>query len=525
MTGPRVQAALSAISSADAGKARKKIAVLGGGLAGLVASYELAQLGHDVEIFEASARLGGRAWTHRFGNGEYHELGAMRVPESHEFTRHYVLEVCGLELRTFVNHHDRKERSYFIRGIYTSHEEAPARLFPAFKLSDRERELCAGPGGALNLLYALGGAVDAVRENPADIAAIFLRGPMTPRVAELEKQSLGEFLRDSLDTSEALELVGAITGLEAWWHKAVTMFIRDDLNGANKLHEIVGGTDCLPRKLADLLEKKVRFHLNSPVRAIHNRRDEVQLVIQQDKELVRIDADFVICTLPFSVMRRFPVTGISSAKAASIRKLSYASSAKVLVACKDRFWEGGGVVGGGSQSDQINRQIYYPSDRAIPEPVVEVGHVKTVAAQYRAREKTADGVARLKEDGPSPGVLVGSYAWGADARRLGALSPDQRVSTVVRCVADIHPEILEDGMVEDGVAMVWDTYEWSGAAFSFLEPGDLEHYYPAARRPEGNLHFAGEHCSLDQGWMQGAIESSLEAVLQVVSSVAGAGDA
>ncbi|WP_248447014.1 flavin monoamine oxidase family protein [Sinorhizobium meliloti] len=521
MTGARVQAILSAIAAADAGKARKRVTILGGGLAGLVAAYELSQLGHRVELFEASDRFGGRAWTHRFANGEYHELGAMRVPESHEFTRHYVLEVCGLALRPFINHHDREERFYYVRGIRTSHKEAPLRLFGAFKLSERERELCIRPGGALNLLYALAQVIDDVRNNPADLAAIFLRGPMTTRVAELEKQTLGEFLRASLDTSEALELIGAITGLEVWWHKAITMFIRDDLNGADELHEIVGGTDKLPHKLVELIAKQVRIHKNSPIRAIHNQRDKVQLVIEQAGSLVRLDAEAVICTLPFSVLRRIPVTGISPAKAASIRKLSYASAAKVLLSCKDRFWEAAGVTGGGSQSDQISRQIYYPSDRAPQEPVKEVSDLKTVVAQYQKRETTK----KVDQYGPKPGVLVGCYSWGADARRLGALEPDERVSAVVKCVGDIHPEVLEDGVVESGVAMVWDTYQWAAAAFSFLEPGDLESYFLAGQRAEGLLHFAGEHCSLDQGWMQGAIESSLEAVRQVVSLWAGSGHA
>src|SRR5690242_6488692 len=65
----------------------RKVYVLGAGIAGLVAAYELHKRGHDVTVFEGSGRIGGRIWTHRFGpeeDGVYGELGAMRVPQSHD---------------------------------------------------------------------------------------------------------------------------------------------------------------------------------------------------------------------------------------------------------------------------------------------------------------------------------------------------------------------------------------------------------------------------------------------------------
>ncbi|MGF1676131.1 MAG: flavin monoamine oxidase family protein, partial [Rivularia sp. (in: cyanobacteria)] len=71
----------------------KKITILGAGIAGLVAAYELERLGHEVDIIEGSPRVGGRVWTHRFGtenDAPYAELGAMRIPSSHHHTLHYV---------------------------------------------------------------------------------------------------------------------------------------------------------------------------------------------------------------------------------------------------------------------------------------------------------------------------------------------------------------------------------------------------------------------------------------------------
>src|SRR5205807_9892070 len=53
---------------------RKRVCVIGGGVAGLVAALELAKVGHHVSLFEASNRFGGRIWTHYFADGNYGEL-------------------------------------------------------------------------------------------------------------------------------------------------------------------------------------------------------------------------------------------------------------------------------------------------------------------------------------------------------------------------------------------------------------------------------------------------------------------
>jgi monoamine oxidase len=70
----------------------KKVVILGAGMAGLVAGYELTQLGHDVTILEARMRPGGRVHTLRepFSDGLYAEAGAARIPDNHDLTLKYV---------------------------------------------------------------------------------------------------------------------------------------------------------------------------------------------------------------------------------------------------------------------------------------------------------------------------------------------------------------------------------------------------------------------------------------------------
>src|ERR1041385_4197813 len=72
----------------------KNVLILGAGMAGLVAGYELTKVGHDVTILEARTRPGGRVHTLRepFLDGLYAEAGAARIPENHDLTLNYVKE-------------------------------------------------------------------------------------------------------------------------------------------------------------------------------------------------------------------------------------------------------------------------------------------------------------------------------------------------------------------------------------------------------------------------------------------------
>lgn len=513
---------LARIDAADAGKERKNITILGAGMAGLVAAYELVEHGHRVRVIEASSRVGGRVMTHRFSNDAYHELGAMRIPIKHIYTRHYAQDVCGLKLRPFINHHNRAERFYSIRGIVTPHSEAFHRLLPSFRLSNREMEWVTKAGTLLALFTPLDEAKHEVLASPEDLAALFGKGPMTPRIADYEKLSLGEFLRQQLDTEDAVTLLGSITALESWWDKAFTMLLREEVSldgGGGALHEIVGGMDTLPSELFKLIGDRAEFQFQTRVREIHARSDHVQLVTckKSDSASRRIDADYVICTLPFGVMRGLTTSGFSEEKRAAIRNLTYASSTKVLLHCKTRFWEAGGVVGGGSQLDSIIRQIYYPSAEAPVATGRQLVKFEGVTLSATLDTSKADTKAR-SSTGAQDGALVGSYCWGADARRLGAMDCETRAKVVQRCVSEIHPEILAPGMMIGHKSMFWDENKLAKGAFAFLRPRDFELHFRGARRTEGRLYFAGEHCSVDYAFIQGAVTSGLDAVYEILST-------
>ncbi|MDJ0697420.1 NAD(P)/FAD-dependent oxidoreductase [Mastigocoleus sp. MO_188.B34] len=524
-----IESKLHEIDSIDYGKPRKRIVILGAGMAGLVSAYELSKLGHEVTIYEASNRVGGRVWTKRFADGQYHEFGAMRIPEAHDHTRYYAKEICKLDFRRFVNDHDEDDAFYYIKGIKSQHKKALEELIPKLNLTLGEKEIVKRAiANDENLLVLLGtpfaSLLEEIKSKSEDLEALFAKGPITSRIQELDQLSLGDFLRRFVNSQDALDLIGAITALEVWWDKAVTMFLRDEIsqepresNQTGILDEIVGGLDLLPTTLASKLPENVNINYGREVISLEKQQEKIQVVLRNTKDksdIQSIDCDYVICTIPFAVLRRIKLIGLSEAKNRAIRNLSYASSIKVLLHCRERFWESKyKIIGGGSQTDLINRSIYYPSDNFRPTTVRKMSKTKGLHTSFvRYDREVLD-----KDVSKGPGVLLGSYSWGADARRLGTLPHKKREEVVKNTIANFHPEIMEKGMVDDSASIFWDEYDWAGGAFCFMNPGDFIRYYEDTIAPEGKLFFAGEHCSLDQGWIQGAIISALRTIKDIVS--------
>jgi monoamine oxidase len=336
---------------------------------------------------------------------------------------------------------------------------------------------------------------------------------------------LGEFLRARAGEG-AKELIGSCTGLDSFFDRAITMFLREEIEmkrfpaprdgEQERLSEIVGGMDLLPKRLGKTIHDCIE--LNAEVIGIRSQNDgKVAVTISRgDQETVTKTCDVVLCTLPFSILWKIDISPpFSPEKMYAIRNLSYASSTKVLLHCSTRFWEtNGGIYGGASQSDQLIRATYYPSDNAIYSgPPGLLQQYGTLYSGFAPNKYTARDSAVSK----NPGVLLGSYAWGQDARRLGAMAPTERARTVIRMVSRFHPEIARPGIVDGHASMFWDAYKWSAGAFSFLQPGEHGTIYQSAIRPEGNVHFAGEHCSLQQAWIQGALVSALRAVEEIVA--------
>lgn len=464
-----------------------KVIIAGAGLAGLCAAYELEKRGHECVILEADgSHVGGRVRTLRLQDGLYGEAGAMRVPESHHITRHYLKEL-GVALRPFV--YTNSNAYCYLRGQRARLKELDV-LKARFGLTEREKKMSPADmwkTSVENRLHQLS------KEEKADLLAARLT---TAACQKLDRLSLRQLLEADGFSEEAIEFAAVLWGQEALLDSAATEHLREELENVWNLtfDEIVGGTDRFATAFAAKLRAKPR-HGCEIIRLEQSADGKHAAAVFRNRTNggaeEREEGDFLICTLPCPVLGRIETPGFSGDKMRSVRQLVYDSSTKVLAVTKRRFWEtDDGIYGGGTFTDLPTATTYYPANNAQAKD-------PAVAAQ--------------------PAVLLASYSWGQQARRLGMLEPAAQREVVLTHLSKVHPQLAEPEMVTRTVGWSWDRHAWSGGAFAWFNPGQHSALHGHLLEPEGRIHFAGEHASLAHTWMQGALESALRTVKEVLA--------
>lgn len=445
------------------GQPGKRVIIIGAGMAGLVAGYELARAGHDPLILEAQNRVGGRVYTLRtFAPGLYAEAGAMRIPRVHDLTLGYC-DHFGLPLRPFMM--GNPKGLVYVGGRRLTAEAAgisPDEL--GFPVADQER------GRSHSALWE-----EATRE---------LRGwiEVDPAVGwdriarEYDGYTIREFLEARGFSEGAIEMYGVMNFVESGINNAVMEEFREDFGKAYEdMQEIAGGMDQLPNALYREIPDRVRF--GTEVYAIDQDPDGVTVHFKTEAGRYSARGDYAIVTIPFSVLRQIEVvTPFSREKQRAIRQLNYAASTKIVFQVRERVWEADdGIFGGATVTDLPIRRMNYPT----PDPTT------------------------------SRGVLLASYTWDQDAARWGAMDDETRLEEALDDVSKIHPRIRD--VYEVGASHAWYNDRFANGAFAMFEAGQLTRLQADIVKPEGRIHFAGEHCSLYHAWIQGSLESGLSA--------------
>jgi monoamine oxidase len=468
------------------------VLVLGAGVAGLVAAYELRNAGYRVRVLEYNARPGGRCWTIRGGDtytelggatqrcefdpGLYLNPGPWRIPYHH----HGILDYChrlGVALEPFVQvnynaylHSPRafggKPQRY--RTVQADfHGHVADLLGKATHAEGLDLAVTTEDRDRLREALASWGGLDRQGRYRKSFASSMRRGfdvdfggGLMPEMAPSEPGDLHALLQSGL-----------------WKH----LRVGTEYEYQGTLFQPVGGMD----RIAEAFRKQVGTLIQYNAKVTEIRQNERGVTVAYEDRLKpgakRTEhASYCVCTIPLSILSQIPMN-VGKPMAEAIGAVPYEAAVKVGLQFKRRFWE---------QDDRIYGGITYtdlPLDRiAYPN------------ADFGSRGK---------------GVLLGAYMFGPAAYEFTAMEPPERVRRVVEMGAQIHPQYRAE--FDNGIAVGWHRVPWVHGCFAnwgFDDDTLRRAHYRNLCEIDGRIVLAGEHASYIPGWQEGAVLSSLDAI-------------
>lgn len=457
---------------------RGRVLVLGAGLAGLAAAWELVEAGHEVTILEARPRPGGRVLTLRepFADGLHAEAGGMALNARYRHFQRY-LRVFGLEAEALPDSRGLGSVRHLRGQRLVIGKNGPVEW--PYRMNDDEPGL--DPGGLIER-YVL------------DVVETF-GDPSAPdwRIEPLlgyDDLSFGDLLRSRGASEEAVELVRRTTwfgeGIERGSALAILIEGFALFHQAGSVQVLAAGNDQLPRAMASVLRR--RIHYGTTVCSVLERGNAVEVLCDRGSESANrsFSADRVICTLPLPLLARIEVDPVlPAAMRDAFTGLGYLPVLRMFAQMRRQYWRDEGVMGPARTDLPIGQVQQHP----LTEPAV-----------------------------PEDRAILEGHLRGAQVAPVAALSDAERLELLLAGLEKVHPGARDH--YEGGVTKAWDDDPWSGGAFSWYGPGEVVRWLKTLSRPRGRIHFAGEHTSALRATMEGALASGVRAAREVHEALA-----
>ena len=460
-----------------------RVLILGAGLAGMTAAFELGKLGYDVTILEARGFAGGRCQTARrgfeltelggetqrcgFDEGQYINHGPWRIPYHHRSTLHYAKQF-GVPLEIMVNDND---------AAYVLYENAEG---PFKNRRVRRGEVKADMRG-----YAAELLAKAVRQDrlDAELTAADKENLVTYLVSEgyLDDENLayrgttgrGYGVPPGAGTTPGPGTESDPYNFSALLSSGIGSLFRSVSSYSQQatMLEPVGGMDMIAKGFERAVGQLITY--NAAVTQIRQSDGGVRVTYRDtvtDAESVA-EADFCLCTIPLSVLNGIDANFSPEFKAA-VAGVSYEPTGKIGLQFGRRFWEEDDLIYGGHSTTDFMGQISYPS--------------------YGFHGQK--------------GVLLGYYNFGSDAVQLSSGALEGRTAYALEQGSKVHPQYPE--AFESAFSVAWHLVPYSQGGWANWEEEGLAGAYPRLLQPEGRVFLAGEHLSYLTGWQSGAIESA-----------------
>jgi monoamine oxidase len=477
--------------------ARVSVAILGGGIAGLVSAYEMTRAAFTCTVLEARSRPGGRNWTVRNGTSvefmdgtrqvaewqpdSYLNAGPARLPSIHRTILGYCREL-GVPLEVEVN----SSRS----ALLVNEKAFGGRAV-------QQRQVINDTRGHVSELLA-----KCVKQHALDEE---LTGEDCARMLEFLR-TYGDLKEDFTYagsirsgaarlpgagpiTQEARKPLGLHALLDAdFWRGAL---FEDQLTMQATMFQPVGGMDRIPYAFARKLGSIVQY--NARVTEIRKTAAGVRILYERNGMMKAIQADYAICALPITILKS-TANDFSPRIRQAIEKTEYADGFKVAWESQ-RFWETDFHIYGGISfvSGGPVGLVWYPSAKLFS----------------------------------STGVLISGYATEGTSpfAKLGSI--EAKLAASRAAVEQLHPgygKQLSRPIYVNWGQIAFNQGSWVGRERATnAAPTERTTYYDGPYKefiePDDRIYFAGDHCAQVGAWQEGAALSAHRAVRMIAERV------
>lgn len=442
----------------------RTVTVIGAGLAGLSAAYDLYRAGWEVTVLEARDRVGGRVHSLRhFSNGLVAEAGGEFIEASHT-------------------------RMLAFAGQFN----LPLGRVGSWQGQNADWASFDGKAGPMSNVEIWGAnlheEVEKIWLALAELGEL-VPDPTRPQTARgadyLDTKSTADWI-NSLDAhplakKDFIQHIRAEYTCEPERHsmldlaRNVSMYYTTLERNTN--YRVVGGNDLIPRSLAKALPD-VRLH--APVTSIRVLPDEVVVTYRQGESYLTVSSAFAVLALPLTTARLIEFNPpLPLAHRKMVNEISYGAVTKVLIEYRKRFWNEKGWNGRLATDAQIGFTWHATS------------HV---------------------ED--ERGILT-VYTGGEPGAKFAALSDEERIRVAVSEIEKLFPRSSD--LIACTATVAWPNEPYTRGSYAAFAPGEVTAHWKTLFEPAGRLFFAGEHATPIQGFMEGAVESGQRAARVILS--------